>query len=482
MKLRTRIKNAYNSFIGKDNGLAPFHSDELGVSGRDSVLEPYRRQYGKDIPIRPDEVTKLAGRRVDYKTMVGQTVSQVVNELVSSSAEVKGVVNNYIDFVVQDYILDSDDEAAILIIEEFIKGMGGKSKFISLLKQVAYGYYVEGAVCIELVGDPTTSEPKSIKYVSPWSMAAQLVDDGPEGEYYRYGQLNRTTRELDPVLYDEYNDEVNDDYFKYVPADQQGNNPFGTSQIAASMFPGVALTNLVTLIVQFIQGRVFPSHIYFPDYQQMQANQREMKKEDFDKAKKIVTQLLKGQLQVKDINQEVFSSVPIVAMLVGTLERSNIDGVELMADIFERQIQRASRVPRTLFGSRRAGSGLNDNESRVEWGGWAIVINSAQTTIQLPISEFFKTILETRGNQSEVNLKLLNEDVEIKRIHSEAADLKASAFIKIQQLGLYTREFLFRKFNDTSITSFDFADADENTDFLEEEPQSEPLPAPPAEE
>ena len=482
MSLRSRVKNAISALQGKQPSLPVYHQ-ALGESGRDSLLDPYRRDIQFNRPIRPDETVKRAGRRLDYERMINMTVSQVVLELLDSSPEFRSIVNTYLDFCVQDYILDGEDDRAKEIIQAFIIRMGGKAKMMSFLRQVAYGYYVEGAVCMELVNDSVTRQPKSLEYVSPWNIAAQKMN-GPNGEYYAYGQIDRGGA-LNPKLYDPEDPEVNDDYWKYVPADQKGHYPFGTSQIAANIFSATALTNLVTLIVQFIQGRVFPKHIWFPDYTKMPPNSK-YDEDDFIKAGAIITKLLKGQIDASDITEDYLTSLPVVAMLVGSLERANIDGVELMADIFERQIQRGSRIPRTIFGSRRAGSGLNDTESRVEWGGWHIVTSSAMLTMSLPVSELFSVILETEGynvpedEEPPVQLRMINNDVEINRIYSEAFDLKADAFTKIKGLGLHTREYLFRKFNDNSIKSYDFSDAGE-TEFLEMEPEPvAPQPADPA--
>ena len=435
----------------------------LGESGRETVLDPYDRTSRYDIPIRPMETTRRAGHRITYKTMARMTESQAICELIESSPEVASIVRTYINYVVQDFKLDGHDDAK-RIIEDFISKMGGRAKFLSFLKQVAYGYYVEGAVCIELSNDPITKMAKTMDYVAPWSMGAEKAEapDG-SGEYYRYGQLRRSGK-LDPVLYDPHDPEINDDYFKYVPAEQRGNYPFGKSQIGSNIFSATALTNLITLIVQFIQGRVFPKHVFSVDYSKLPDS---YSADQITKAAKTVSAMIKGQLDASDISQDLVTSLPIFAVLIGAMERANIDGVELMSDIFERQIQRGSGVPRTLFGSRRTGSGLNDNESRVEWGGWAIAIQSGQVMIELPVSELFQVVLDQRGSRETCTLRLINNDVEINRINAEYFDMKVEAFTKIKDLGLHKRKYLFRKFNDNSIASFDFSDATEEEDFEE---------------
>ena len=451
MGIKSRIKNAIDALAGKEPDSYPVASHELGESGRESRIEPLTRNFGRAI-IRPKEVRQSASFQVTYKNMMGMTISEMIRHLIFRSPEMKSIVLIYQNFLIQDYELVSEDENAIEIIEQFIKRMGGKAKFLSILRQGAYGMKVEGGSCFELSNDDQGMAEK-IDWVSPWTLAAQKME-GDRGEYWVYGQQSLYGK-LEPILYDE-SDKDNYKYFTYIPVGQEGNEPFGTSSLSSIANSVVALNNLITLMVQYIQGRVFPKKMFAIDVKTL--SDLGYDKKQIENIAIKMQALLKGKLDASDITQDELLTVPIVATLISGLERSGIDGSELMGDMFERQAQRGSMTPRTLFGSRRTGSGLNDNESRIEWGAWDITIESDSVLITDPITEFFSIVLEQQGNQSGCQLKLINNDVEINRIHAEYFELKAQAFTTIKALGIYTQEELRKKFSDSTKTSFNFSD------------------------
>ena len=466
MKFSQRFKNAIAAF--RNSGTAIVVGESLGETGRDSRIEPLTRDFGNAI-IRPQEVRQNASFKVTYNNLLGLSVSEAVRLLIRMAPEMRAATRIYSNFLIQDYELDPEDDSAKEIIESFIMKMGGKARFLAVLRQIAYGMYVEGGSSCELANNKQRMADK-IVWVSPWSLAAQKEEDD-EGEYWIYGQQSLYGR-LDPILYDERNPNP---YFKYIPIDQQGNEPFGMGQLSPIVSSVTALNEVITMIAQYIQGRVMPKHIYTLDPQPLIA--MGYSKEQIEKIAKQAEGLLKGKLNAADITQDIVLTVPILATLVGAMERANLDGAEMMTDIFERQSQRGSGIPRTLFGSRRTGSGLNDNESRVEWGAWDISIESDQVLVEDPVSELFDLVLMQAENPYKCRLNLVNRDIEINRIHAEYFDLKADAFTKVKALNLYTPEELRRKFNNSTKKSFDFSDMEmELPDELKM--GSEPMPNP----
>ena len=123
-------------------------------------------------------------------------------------------------------------------------------------------------------------------------------------------------------------------------------------------------------------------------------------------------------------------------------------------------------------------SGLNDNESRIEWGAWDISIESDQVLIADPISELFSLILQQHNNNSEVRLKLLNNDVEINRIHAEYFKMKVEAYVELKSLNLYTQQELRQKFNNSTKSTFDFSDMETKLPAELMVDPMEPMPTP----
>ena len=447
MSIRNRISNAIAALQGK-TGDAYIIGQSLGESGRESRIEPLTRNFGQAI-IRPKEVRQSATFSYKFADYLKMTVSELIQHLIFRSPEMKMIVSKAQSFLVQDYILDTDDPEAEMIIKRFIKEMGGKAKFLGVLKQIAYGIRVEGGSCMEL-SNGKDGMAKKIDWVSPWTLAAQKME-GDEGEYWVYGQQSLYGR-LDPILYDESKPNP---YFKYLPVGQEGNDPFGSSSLASITTSVVSLNNVITLLSQYIQGRVFPKKLFQVDVKTM--SDLGYTKEQIEKAANKTEQLLKGKIDASDITQDLTLSVPIIATLVSGMERGGVDASDLMLDAFERQSQRGSGLPQPIYGSRRSG-GLNDTEHRTQWGAFNIDIEGEQVLITEPISEFFEIILRQKGNMSDCMLKLLNNDVEINRINAEFFKMKAEAFTTVKGLGIYSQEELRKKFADSTKTSFDFSD------------------------
>lgn len=443
----------------------------LGERGRDSKIDPYEPKYMKNLRY-PGEVRQRAGYRLTYKDSQTMTVSNVIKMLLERSPEFKALNRAYNNFIVQDYILVPDedgDDSGVAIIEEFIDGMGGKAKFLAVLRNIAYGMFVEGGSCSELIND-LDGRAKEIVWVSPWSLAADKLED-EEGEYWVIGQPT-PNGQLDPILYDERNPNK---YFKYIPTDQMGNDPFGSSRLSGIQASTIALNELLRLMVEYIQGRVFPKKVFQVDLQPLIDMGYE--KEEIEQIAVKTEQLIKGILNSADITQDATLSAPIIATLVGGMERSNLDGSEMMVEIFERQIQRGSGLPRSLFATRRTESGWNQNESRIEWGAWDISVESDQVLISDPVTEYFTEILQQNNNQGGVSLKLINNDVEISRIHGEYFQLKVEAYTKLKALNLYTSEELRKKFGDSTKSTFDFSDLEsELPEELMQQQQQPQLP------
>ena len=413
---------------------------QLGRRGRDSVINPdlpYHAGYRLH-SIRPRDRTKsFAMQKITLKELYNQPVSTVLKRLIESSDAMSRVVRIKTNYLVKKWSIESpeDDDAALDIIYDFIERheRGGKS-FIGTLKQIGYGMEVEGAYCSELVFDNSGEEAIKINYVSPFSLSFEQRRDENIGEYYIIGQKIAGQREL-TVLQDEANPS---DTFIYDPVFQLGDDPFGTSELAPACFGVAALSDLVSTIVDFIQGRVFPKHIYQVDVNALETYQ--YTKEELEEAANVATQLLEGKITASDVTQDVVLSTPIIATLVGAMERANIDGIEVLIDSFQTMIERGSGVPRVLFGGRRARGGLNDNESDIELIDFHDTEVIKQEQLAGNVSRHFTTILRHEGNTNHVNLLLESGNTTIKRIEAEAFNTRMDGFTKLKGLAVLSDE------------------------------------------
>ena len=413
---------------------------ELGRSGRDSVINPdipYHAGYRLH-SIRPRDRTKsFAMNKLNIKDLYNLPVSTVLKRLIESSDALSRVVRIKTNYLVKKWSLESpeEDTAAIDIIQRFIeRHEEGGNSFLGTLKQIGYGMEVEGAYCSELIFDDSGEEAIKIRYVSPFSLSFEQTTDAKLGEYYLIGQKIAGQQNL-TVLQDEANPS---DTFVYDPVFQLGDDPFGSSELAPACFGVAALSDLISTVVDFIQGRVFPKHIYQVDVNALETYQ--YTKEELEAAADLATDLINGKITAADITQDVVLSTPIIATLVGAMERANIDGIEVLIDSFQTMIERGSGVPRVLFGGRRARGGLNDNESDIELIDFHDTTVIKQDQMAANVSKHFRTVLRHEGNTSNVNLLLESGNTTIKRIEAESFNSRMDGFTKLKELAVLSDE------------------------------------------
>ena len=468
----TRLRNANPP---KKQERAPKIS--LGYRGRDSVIDPDRpRRSGYALQaIQPREKTQqFSIHKLTLKDLYNLPVSQVLSRLIQSSSLMSRAVRIKLNHLVKSYTLESpeNDDRAIEIIENFIERYEAKGKsFLGLMRQVGYGMEVEGAFCAELVFTPDGTEASKISYVSPFSLSFQLTE-GAEGEYYLIGQKERNSNRLN-VLQDE---EDPNDTFVYDPTYQLGSDPFGSSELAPACFGVAAMVDLVSTIVDYIQGQVFPKQVYHLDVQALAAatdTADPWTKEELEEAANIASELIAGTLSAADITQDMVLSVPVVATLVGMMEKANIDGIEVLMDSFQTVSEQGTGVPRVLLGGRRARGGLNDNESDIELSDFDESQQGKQDQLGTNFSKLFTVILRSEGNTSHVNLIPKAGNPQIKRIEAEIFDVKMDGYTKLKNLNILHQESFKSK---VLADSFDLSDLIEveakldETDPIEDNP------------
>ena len=411
---------------------------------RSSVISPSTFRTPTGTIIIPDDTKSYGFRRINIEDTNDLPRSKVINYLIKSNESLRFAVDTYVDYTVQDFTIDAEDTKDFDIITEFIKQFPkGKAGFMRYLKQLAYGHYVEGGCASEMVNGEDGMPIKTV-YVSPWTLAAKLKKDDIRGEYYVYGQRKQASNRELTVLEDEANPNKK---FIYLPAHQDGDDPFGSSQVTPALFTISAMQDLISNIVNWTRGRVYPKHIYSIDTKTLA--DAGFTAPQIAQAASKATALIKGTLDGTDITEDIVLSVPIVATLVGAMEKSGIDGVEMIIDIFERKEQRGLKVPRVLYGSRRAASGLQDNESRVEWLAFNKRLVNIRKDLQEVANFHFADILGAMGSLGEAFLKLSDDDPELNRINAELFKMEMEGWVQISREltdKIITREETRRKF------------------------------------
>lgn len=424
----------------KDNSSAvrAVRSDKLGRNGRDSYRNIDNVNSATSYVIRPNEKTKaFSAQRVSLSKLFAQPIARSIPDLIETSPGLSRAVKVVKNYTVPNYKLEGDDDSKA-IIEEFIKDMGrGDTSFLTVMKDIAYGIYVEGASCGELSFTEDGQFATRIDWVSPFSLGFDTVQDVNGKDVELIGQTKYGTK-LDVVLQDPRNPS---DTFFYEPVNRIGVNTFGSSQITPALFGVASLADLLHMVIQYIQGQVFPKGVFSVDIDPLVAAGWD--KEEVDAAADAATDLINGKLSAADITQDVVLSTKVIYTLIGSMGKANIDGVEMICSMFENIAQQGLGIPKVLYGNRKTATGLNNNESETEMLGFFRDVYSWQTSIEDPITEFFTVVLRHGGNSGFCGLVLDRSDAIVEQIMARVFDLRMTGYTKLNGLNVVTPEQMF---------------------------------------
>lgn len=409
------------------------------MTGRDSYIDPNQRQrYNYRTIIEPDEKKRFSFKQISVAQLYNMTVSEAIEKMIETSDALSFAIDLYISHTVRGYSLEGKSDKSKRIIEEMIaENKVSGDDFLTTLKRMAYGIYVEGASCSELVFDETGTMAKKIVYVSPFSLSFQLVEDEELKQYYLIGQRDRMGK-LDPILQDEKNP---NELFIYTPVNVRAQNVYGSSQITPALFSTTSIQDIVRMMIDFLQGQVFPKGVYTIDTNAMAAAGFTAK-QITDEAKR-ASQILEGTLNSAEITQDIVLSTPILMTVVGMLEKAGLDGIEMIIDVLESIERRGLKVPEVFFGNRRSGTtALNDTSAQYELLEFFLRIISIRDIIEDDINRHFETITRHAGEMVPTTLKLDDNDELLSLIFAEILDKQMDSMIKLNQLNVTTQQEL----------------------------------------
>ena len=101
-----------------------------------------------------------------------------------------------------------------------------------------------------------------------------------------------------------------------------------------------------------------------------------------------------------------------------------------------------------MFGGRQRGGGLNDKTSTIEWIAFNRRIRHGRNLIMSSADKLHKVVTGLAGNKGTALAKIVDNDLEMRRIETESLKMKAEAYGAIKEVGIFTQEELRQKFVD----------------------------------
>lgn len=452
-------------------------SFSLAVRGRDSKIDPYYRSGTLRAIQQPKGQRRFAIDRLKAAELDDANLSDAIRILIDASDALSIAVDTAVDYTVDEYSIEpkdadnSEDVAAVEIINTFIEEHEkGNEPYLTTLKRFAYDIHVEGGCSTELVTDDE-GMPKKLVNVSPLTLTTRRIYPKDDPRYREYGTSRsvykpaanderdnpETNRgEYDQIIqptgsgvadYTVMQDEMfPNPYYVYAPFTIRTTDKLGSATIEPALFGVTSITDLISMIMDYTRGQVLPKGV-------LQVKDSGNTFEGLDEQE--IINLLNGMakdienvLNDSDETETLVLAHEIVFTLIGSLERANLDGADMIFELLERIIQRGTKFPRVMFGGRQRGGALNDHASTIEWIAFNRRVRHARTIIMAVVDKLHKVITGLAGNNGMAMLKVVDNDLEMRRIETESLKMKGDAFGSIAALNIFTKGELRGKFVD----------------------------------
>ena len=421
----------------------------LGDRGRESVDEPYESGWYDNSDIAPTRKPGPVTRKIDLAPMklediTKRFVSDIVADYIDTNPDLSFIVRSYLDYTISDFDLETDNDTSKRRIEGFIDDMGrGGDNFLSFLKRLIYGIYVEGACSQELNWSEDGKRPHNIKYVSPWTLEFKRSMTRGGTRYYKIVQY-QGVRRMPVVLQDEMDPNP---FFRYAPVNLSGTNPYGSSSVEPALWGIIGKRQLMGMLLGFIQGQILPKGAWAPDLRALLAAGPNMNlaARDIIEFGEKVAEVVKQASDGGDITQDFVSSFPLVYEIIGATKDANFEPLQVMSTIFSTAIQMGGRLPSILYQPENLRSGIGDRKTTIDWTSFDARCESVANLVEDEVTPFFDLIL--LGDRStdamyepEVRLKVKRNDAEIRRIRSEAFKMKMEGYKVAKELGIFDED------------------------------------------
>ena len=419
---------------------------QLGERGRDSVDEPYDVGWYDNSDIAPTRKPGPVTRKMDLtplkiEDIKKRYISDIIADFIDTNSDLSFIVRSYLDYTISDFDLETDNDPSKRRIEGFIDDMGrGGDNFLSFLKRLIYGIYVEGACSQELNWSEDGKRPKDIKFVSPWTLEWKRAVTRGGTRYYKIVQYQGRTYK--PVI---LQDEMNPNpFFRYAAANLSGTNPYGSSSVEPALWGIVGKNQLMGMLLGFIQGQILPKGAWAPDLRSVLAASpnANLTAKDILAFGNEVAAVLKKAADGGDITQDFVSSFPLIYQVIGATKDANFEPLEVMSTIFSTAVQNGGRLPSILYQPENLRSGIGDRKTTIDWTSFDGRCESVGNLVEDEVTPFFDMIL--LGDRStdamyepEVRLKVKRNDAEIRRIRSEAFKLKMEGYKVAKELAVF---------------------------------------------
>lgn len=409
------------------------------------------------------------------KSLSSKPAVDAIRTLLNAFPFFKEALALYRQNINQGHDFECDDDRAREVVKQTYKEMD--RNLDDIIDEQVFAMLVGGGSSYEVVRRVSDNTIADLVIVDPDSLEFEEPDPNPDQVFRIY---QRTPNSINDILLHDPTDESSigerQSYF-YKPLNKIGDNPKGKSLFLSALSAAIGKLDLDSLMPKITKNQGFPRGFLSPKIGEL-VNSGLTGKALTDYIVDGVTKL-KTQLDSASLSESVISSIGMEFIILGLMNRQNVDGATLVNDNFLYDLQLGLGLPDQLLPAKKTAV-LGEQSGRTQWTRWQNVLRYYRKFLSDSIEPTTQIILAENGfgfYQIPCTLAFTNTDRELQRYEAEAFNVRVEGITTAIASGMLTAEQGFNLLaGKTDITDLDF----EAPEVVQ--PQPEPVETEPNDE
>lgn len=348
---------------------AKYHTEieERGFGEKVATVDPYRHSYASIIDFDPGNEEPILDDTSIKRLLKEKKPSVLIPKLIRVFPLFSEALNLYKQNVNQGWDINCEDSRTLEICYEILDSLKQNNRDIdTIIEEQIYSLLAEGGVSFENVYDDDRNLI-DLSPVSPNSLTFRYPKDDP---YKRYMIIQKGLTSADDVtLYDPRDPEYSDEnrFFFYRGVNTQQGKPRGISMFVSALMYALNSLEVDNMFIEHLRGQAFPRGFLSPKVADL--IQSGITGQKLVNTIKDSVENLQKQLNTAGLSESVISSLGFEFVLLGALQRSNLDGGTIVSDNISYNVQVALDIPDTMLPSRKT-QVLGEQSGRTQWTRW----------------------------------------------------------------------------------------------------------------
>ena len=409
------------------------------------------------------------------KSLSNRSAPEAIRVLLNAFPLFKEGLALYRQNINQGYTFECDEPRAKEVVENTYREMD--RTLDDIIDEQVFAMLVGGGTSYEVVRRIPDDTLADLVLVDPDSLKFEEPEPNPDQVFKIYQMSPKAVDDI--LLHDPTDDAYRDErqaYF-YRPLNKVGDSPKGKSLFLSALSAAIGKLDLDSLMPKITRNQGFPRGFLSPKIAEL-VNSGLTGKALINYIKDGVSKL-KTQLDTASTSESVISSIGMEFIILGLMNRQNVDGATLVNDNFLYDLQVALGLPDQLLPAKRTAV-LGEQSGRTQWTRWQNVLRYFRKFFSDSLEPTTQIILSENGfgyYQIPCRLAFDNTDRELQKYEAEAFNMRVEGISQAIASAMITAEQGFDLLaGKVDITDLDFENPEPPEPTRVPEPPEPPEP------